>query len=125
MSEELAGKRILVVEDEYLIASDLKKQLTRVRAEVIGPVANIAAGCRLVASEPIDAALIDVNLNGEMSWMLADQLTAARIPHLIVTGYVGSSLPEAYRATPRLTKPYSEALMLDMVSALCGQGGSR
>jgi CheY-like chemotaxis protein len=122
MDAALAGKRILVVEDEYFVASELKKQLLRAQAEVVGPVADATAGCRLAEAEALDGAVIDVNLNGETSYMLADRLTAAGIPHLFVTGYDGSSLPEAYRATPRLTKPYAEAVMIATVSALCGQG---
>jgi len=118
----LANKRVLVVEDEYLIASDLRRQLTAAHAKVVGPVADVATGCRLAETEPLDAAVIDVNLNGEWSFALADRLTTMGIPYLFVTGYDGSSLPEVYRATPRLTKPYAQAVMIAAVSALCGQG---
>lgn len=122
MGAALAGRRILVVEDEYLLACDLKKQLSAACADVVGPVADAEAGCRLADAGRLDAAVIDVNLNGATSFALVDRLTAAGVPHLFVTGYDGSSLPERYRATPRLTKPYVEAVMIAAVSALCGQG---
>lgn len=117
----LAGKRILVVEDDYLIASDLRRQLVAASAEVIGPVADVEGARRLLEAELPDAAVLDVDLNGHWSLPLADRLVAVGVPHLFVTGYDAETLPDAYRATPRLTKPYADAALISSVSALCGQ----
>jgi DNA-binding response OmpR family regulator len=117
----LAGKRILVVEDDYLIASDLRRQLVAASAEVIGPVADVEGACRLIEADLPDAAVLDVDLNGRWSLPLADRLALAGVPHIFVTGYDAQILPDAYRATPRLTKPYADAALISTVSALCAQ----
>jgi len=120
----LRDKRILVVEDEYFIASDLKRALGKVGATVVGPVGDLAAGLRLARSEAIDAAVLDVNLDGSMSYPLADALAEAEIPVLFLTGYDGWSMPDAYREAPRLAKPCSIPSVIGAVEKLCGDVAS-
>jgi CheY-like chemotaxis protein len=119
MSRKLAGKRILVVEDEYFIASDLQRALRQEGAEVVGPVGNLARGLRMVAEGDLDAAILDVNLEGDMSYPIADQLVAEHVPFMFLTGYDGWSLPLAYQATPRLSKPFSQPEVIKALAALC------
>lgn len=105
MADKLSGKRILVVEDEYFIAADLCQVLEDEGAEVIGPTGNLSQGLNL-ASLKLDAALLDVNLEGMNSYPIADLLTERAVPYVFLTGYDGWSLPEGYQAVPHLAKPF-------------------
>ena len=116
----LAGKRILVVEDEYFIAADLKRALGQRGAAVVGPVADLAAGLEMARTEPLDAAILDVNLEGAFSYPLADRLAAAGVPHLFLTGYDPWALPEAYRDRPRVAKPFVLGALIETVERLFG-----
>jgi DNA-binding response OmpR family regulator len=117
MKGPLAGKRVLVVEDEYFIASDLKRALADAEAVVIGPVADLAQGLAL-ASEPLDAAVLDVNLEGALSYQLASDLAERGVPYLFVTGYDEWALPEEHRSTPRVAKPFTPRMVIEQVEQL-------
>ena len=117
MPDSLTGKRVLVVEDEYFIASDLKRALTTEGAIVVGPVGSLAAGLSL-AEEPIDAAVLDVNLNEAMSFPIADKLRSRGVPYMFLTGYDGWSLPAQYRDAARLAKPFPPQNVVAMVRSL-------
>lgn len=121
MTGLLDGKRILVVEDEYFIASDIKRQLKREGAEIVGPVGNLAAGL-LLAEEALDAAVLDVNLEEALSYPIADRLGTRDVPYVFLTGYDGWSLPAAYREAPRLAKPFSSGSVVRMVEQLVATG---
>lgn len=120
----LTGRRILIVEDEYFIAADLKRALHAADAEVVGPVGDVTAGLDLAKREPLDAAILDVNLEGNFSYALADLLMERNVPYAFVTGYDGWSLPERYRDASRITKPFAAAAVVDLVTELC-VGGQR
>lgn len=118
MAGTLAGKRILVVEDEYFIAADIKRELTKEEAIVVGPAGDLSRGLLLADGGPIDAAVLDVNLEGATSYPLADVLSARAIPYMFLTGYDGWALPDRYRQVPRVGKPFATANMLACVRAL-------
>ena len=105
MEQALAGKRILVVEDEYYIASDLKRALLRAGAVPVGPTGDLPDAL-LLADGPVDAALLDVNLEGAESYPVADLLAERSVPFVFLTGYDGWALPSAYRDAPRVAKPF-------------------
>jgi DNA-binding response OmpR family regulator len=116
--EDLHGIRILIVEDEAYLAADLAEALRARGAIVIGPAATLEDAYRAVASHWIDRAVLDVNLDGELSFPIADRLEAAGIPYVIATGYAADALPERFRGKPRLEKPYrAEALAAMMAQA--------
>ncbi len=119
MTGSLAGKRVLIVEDEYLIAHDLKRALNALDAEVVGPVANMSAAFALAGDTTLDAAVLDINLCGAMSYPVADRLVQGGIPHVFVTGYDDWAMPEGYRATPRVSKPFATGAVTDWVERLC------
>lgn len=119
MVSKLSEKRILIVEDEYFIASDLKRALEAEQATVVGPAGTIDAGIALAEAEPLDAAVLDVNLEGGESYGIADRLTAREIPYLFLTGYDGWALPAIYRGIPRVTKPFPRNQVLAIVAQLC------
>lgn len=124
MAQGLDGKRILIVEDEYWIASDLARAFRQENAIVLGPVANVAGGMSLIDGGHVDAAVLDVNLMGPRSYALADRLSSDAVPHIFVTGYDEWSLPEAYRATPRLSKPFAANTVVALVERLCMENAS-
>jgi DNA-binding response OmpR family regulator len=101
----LAGKRILVVEDEYLIAVMIEDALTERGAVVVGPVYKILDGILLANQEMIDAAILDVNINGEPSNPIAEALAARNIPFIFATGYGETGLDGFGAAV--LDKPYT------------------
>jgi PAS domain S-box-containing protein len=102
----LAGKRVLIVEDEPLIALDIQERLGAAGCAVVGPAASIDAARRLLAEGPVDAALLDVNLSGERADGLAAELTRQGIPFAFATGYGRECLPEAFPQAPVLAKPF-------------------
>ena len=120
MAGRLAGKRILVVEDDYFIATDIKRALEGEDATVIGPVGQLAQSLSLADAEPVDAAVLDVNLNGPTSYPLADRLSERGVPCMFVTGYDSWTLPAGYRDAPCLTKPFSTRAILDTMLDLVG-----
>ena len=122
MSEKtLQGSRILVVEDEYFLADDLSRTLAEAGAEVIGPAASIDDATALIADAArIDAAVLDVNLRGDMVYPIADALRARGVPFAFATGYDQWALPERFSDAPRVEKPFKgykvAAVLLPMVA---------
>lgn len=119
MSPILDGKRILIVEDEYWIARDLAQAFEQQQAIVVGPVATVSDGMALVEDGSIDAAVLDVNLMGARSYPLADRLSDAAVPHIFVTGYDSWSLPESYRETPCISKPFATGHVVSVIKKMC------
>ena len=102
----LQGRRVLVVEDEYMLAEDLREALESQGAEVVGPVPTVAEALDLLRREPAPhMAILDINLGGEMVYPVADALRARGIPFLFATGYEPWSILEAYADVPRMEKP--------------------
>ncbi|WP_210529587.1 response regulator [Rubellimicrobium arenae] len=105
-SRLLRGRRILVVEDDYITAEDLAMELASLGAEVIGPVPDLAGAFELLAADPPPhAAILDINLGGEMVFPLADRLRDRAIPFVLATGYEEWAIPEPYVRMPRFEKP--------------------
>lgn len=115
----LQDKHILVVEDEYLIADDIRAALVQAGAEVVGPVPNVDAAAALISSETrIDAALLDINLAGTTVFEIADTLMARGIPFAFATGYDSWAIPDRFADVPRLEKPVKAQQISAVVGAL-------
>lgn len=123
MTEGLAGKRILIIEDEYFIASDIKRAITSEGAVAVGPAGTLATAMAL-AEEDIDLALLDVNLEGEHSYPIANRLRDRAVPFAFLTGYDDWALPEAYRDVPRFGKPFGIAQLISGLESLAPAGRS-
>ncbi|MBZ9677581.1 response regulator [Mesorhizobium sp. ES1-1] len=107
--------RILIVEDEWLIAEDHAEHLRRAGCEVIGPVPSVEAALDRIAREQPDSVLLDVQLNGETSFSLADTLHEKGIPFAFVTGYDDSALPLRFAKVAVLPKPTNQARLAAVV----------
>jgi CheY-like chemotaxis protein len=110
MSEAGVRWRILIVEDELLIALDLAGIVGDLGHDVVGPVARVAQAIRLAERERPDAAILDVQLRGgERSYPAADWLIAHAVPVVFCTAYGGEGIDTAYAACPHLAKPFAAA----------------
>jgi DNA-binding response OmpR family regulator len=104
--------RILIVEDEALLAFGLEQDLIDAGYATLGPFRDIQSAFSAVTSESFDLAILDVNLHGEMVYPVADVLLHRSIPFLFLSGYGGGSMPERFRGYPRMAKPYNQTLLL-------------
>ena len=109
MSEGLADRRILVVEDESLVAMLLETILEDMGATPVGAIATVEEALALVASDhDLDAALLDVNVAGREVFPVAEALKARGIPFVFSTGYGEGGLPDAWRGQATIQKPFTE-----------------
>lgn len=130
---KFSGKRVLIVEDEFLVALGLEDNLRALGCTVVGPVASLSAAMAAAAHETVDAAILDVNLAGEYVFPAAAILVDRGIPFMFCSGYSGSGrLPEKFADTPRVPKPYTSKAIAATLADLMGtgdndegQGGSR
>lgn len=98
--------RILIVEDEYLLADELAIWLAEAGAVVLGPASSVSRALALLNEEqPPDGAILDLNLGGESAFAVADELVTRGVPVVFTTGYDASTLPERYAGIPRCEKP--------------------
>ena len=105
----LAGLTIWVVEDDFIAALDLQRLIEERSGRVAGPAGRLDQARELARVTPLDGAILDVRLNGEVSLPLVDDLIARGVPVVLVTGYDAAVLPERFADTPRLSKPFSDA----------------
>ena len=102
----LRDRRLLVVEDDYAIASDLEEALEAHGAQVIGPAGTVADALELIAAQgEIHGAVLDIDLHGERAYPVADALRARGVPFVFATGYDAWIIPDAYAEVPRCEKP--------------------
>ena len=116
---KLAGRRILIVEDEALVAMLVEDALLDAGAEVIGPVATVAEAMSLLDAEAPDAAVLDLNLAGETSTPVADVLATRGVPFVVATGYGAEGLPAGHASVPVLAKPYDPDELTSTLARIC------
>lgn len=103
----LQGLRLLLVEDEFVLALGLSDLLVDEGADVIGPVASVSDALELIEKVPeIDAAVLDVNLGGETIYPVADALMTRNVPFFFATANDRSTLPERFRSVLVCQKPF-------------------
>jgi DNA-binding response OmpR family regulator len=117
------GPRVFLVEDEFLVSLSLEQDLSEGGYTVVGPFADLQSARQAAASETFDLALLDVNVNGERIYPLADELAARGVPIVLLTGYGVMDLPERFRAWPRVAKPHSTALLLKEIERVLSKNG--
>jgi CheY-like chemotaxis protein len=103
----LTRHRVLLVEDEMLIAISIEDVLVEAGCEVVGPAATVDAALALLRNgQKLDAALLDMNLDGQSALPVADTLAENSIPFLVLTGYGPEALAGAHQHVPVLPKPF-------------------
>ena len=114
MTNALQGRRVLVIEDESLVAMLLETILDDMGCTVVGPESNIDDGLRAATTEGgLDAALLDVNVAGREVFPVAEALRARGVPFVFSTGYGEAGLPEHWRGNPTIQKPFTEGAIRD------------
>src|SRR5262245_61036340 len=108
-------KRILVVEDEPLIAMDLERVVAISDCDVMGPACTIDEGMQSLRHDHIDGAIIDVHVAGQMVFPLADALDAQHVPYIILSGHDRRVLPVRYSQRPFMAKPYDETKLVMLI----------
>ncbi len=107
MGQLLRGHRVLVVEDNFVMALDLSQMVEELGGAVVGPAGRLDEGTALAQSNELDAAILDVNLDGANTFHLADRLLASDVPIIFATGYDMKTLPDRFAQTPKFSKPFS------------------
>jgi PAS domain S-box-containing protein len=114
------GNRLLLVEDETLTGMMMSDMLTELGFDVIGPFGRVADAMAAVGREEFQAAVLDVNLDGEMVYPVADAVLARGVPFVFVTGYSAEGIDRRFAQVPVLQKPI-ERQMLQTVFVDCGR----
>lgn len=112
----LSLRRILVVEDEYMLADDLRRELEEAGSMVLGPVARVKDALSIIEAEALDIAVLDINLGGELAYPVADALMAHGVPFVFATGYNEADIPSRYAAVPRCEKPVEPDAMVKVIA---------
>jgi CheY-like chemotaxis protein len=118
MNSPFSGCRVLVVEDEMIVAWLLEDMLADLGCAVVGPAGSVNQALAMIDAEAIDVAVLDVNLNGQTSYPIADALTAHGVPFVFSTGYDKDRLLDDYRTFPVLQKPFHQSELGDALAKL-------
>ena len=122
-AEKPALPRVLVVEDEMLVAMLLEDLLAELGYEVVGPAKRLDTAVAMAEAEPLGAAVLDVNLAGQNTYPVADVLRRRGIPFVFATGYGARALADAYRDVPTLQKPFQIQDLERTLKAAIESGG--
>ena len=118
-SPRTSGLRVLLVEDEIMVALLLEEMLAELGHTVVGPVARLERALEMTQREPFDVAILDVNINGGEVYPVAEALAARDIPFAFVTGYGGKGLRTSYCDRPTLQKPFRRRDLGELFAELC------
>jgi len=116
----LTGCRVLVVEDDYFQADDIRDALHNAGAEVIGPVPTLAEAMTQVHNK-VDAVVLDIELRGTPAWPLAEMLGARQVPFMFATGFGPEVMPSTYADVPYWAKPLDADRLVMALAALIKQ----
>jgi DNA-binding response OmpR family regulator len=116
---DLAGRRILVVEDDWLIAVSIEEALHKLGCTVVGPVSKLDRALELAKSEVFDAAILDITIRGGQVFPVAESLRSRGIPFVFASGYGDWALPASFQGQARLTKPFTADELQTEMQALC------
>lgn len=116
----LKDRRVLVVEDESLVAMLLETMLEDMGCVTVGPAATVDEGVAMAGEAGLDAALLDVNVAGRPVFPVAEALEKRGVPLVFSTGYGEAGLPEQWRGRPTVQKPFTEAVIRDALMKALG-----
>ncbi len=118
MNSSFSDRRILIVEDEIFVVWLLEDMLGDLGCAVVGPASSVNQALAMIDAEAVDAAVLDVNLSGQMSYPIADALAARGVPFVFSTGYDKDTLLDRYRTFPVLQKPIQRSELSDALAKL-------
>jgi CheY-like chemotaxis protein len=118
MNSPFFERRVLLVEDEIFVVWLVEDMLADLGCAVVGPASSVNQALAMIDAEAIDAAVLDVNLNGQMSYPIADALAARGVPFVFSTGYDKDALLDGYRTFPVLQKPIHRSELSDALAKL-------
>lgn len=116
----LAGLSVLVLEDDYYLADDARHALETAGAKVVGPCPAATEALALAQQEPVQCAIVDINLGGGPDFDAARALVRKGVPVVLVTGYDHDIVPDDLRHVPCLPKPVSGRMLVMEVARTCG-----
>lgn len=116
-----SARRVLIVEDEYLLADDLKKALAEDGAAVVGPVPTATHALALLNEESVDCAILDINLRGQMVYPLANRLREMQVPFLFVSGYDAAAPGAGFDDVVLIQKPFTSEAVVAAIERLMQQ----
>src|SRR5215472_8264091 len=117
-----AGRRVLIVEDEAMIAGLIESILRKGGWSVVGPVATLERALETIERERLDAALLDVRINGRDVYAVADVLMGRGIPFVFVSGFARKQMPPGYRDCAHIAKPFTPQAILALLDDVVGRG---
>ena len=118
MDKLLSGRRVLVVEDEMLVLLMIEDMLTDLGCETVISAATVDKAVALIEAQIFDVAMLDMNLNGDRTYSVADALAARGVPFVFSTGYSGLHMRHDYRDQPVLKKPFMEKDLAGILARL-------
>ncbi len=118
------GARILIVEDNALLALELGQAIGEAGFAAVGPALSAAKAIELIEKGGCDAAVLDINLRGETSAAVADELRTRTIPFITITGYARAQQPAVFEGVPTFTKPVAMTLVVEELRRCLGHAGS-
>lgn len=115
----LAGLKVLVLEDNALVAMHIEEMLGEAGCEVVGTIGSVGGALEFIRSHAVDAAVLDVNLNGEKIFGVAEELMARNVPIVFSSGYGERYLPPKFDAAPHLSKPFEPETLWRTLAEAC------
>jgi DNA-binding response OmpR family regulator len=122
---DTAGCRVLVVEDETLIAVLIEETLEEMECKIIGPAAKLETALQLARAGEFDIAILDVTVRGGKVYPVAEELLARGIPFVLASGYGDWALPNSLRDQRRLLKPFTPSMLEQEVRVLYSKAAKR
>jgi CheY-like chemotaxis protein len=120
VTQGLRGLRVLLVEDEAIVSMLIEEYLEELGCTLAGVASRLKQALALADSLPLDAAVLDVNLAGELSYPVAELLRLRNVPFVFVSGYGVTGLPETLRTSPALAKPFRPMQLAQALQAARG-----
>jgi DNA-binding response OmpR family regulator len=113
-----AVRRVLVVEDDFLVSLATTDLLETMGCVIIGPACRVVAALQLAQTAELDAAVLDIDIAGEMVWPVAEELQRRNVPFLFLSAYPTSGVPLLFAAAPHLEKPLRQEELLRHIGAM-------
>lgn len=123
-STALTGLKVLVLEDNALVAMHLEEMLSEAGCQVVAMIDNVKGAHEFIRSHAVDAAVLDVNLKGEKVFSVAEELMARQVPFVFSSGYGERFLPPQFDAAPHLSKPFEPETLWRTLAQACAAQSS-